>query len=273
MTTHTVSGLPDLTHVVAEQRHPLLFATVSGAHLYGFPSRDSDVDLRGVHLLPLREVLGLTPAQETRTRMWDADGLEMDLVTHDLAKFARLLLRPNGYVLEQLLSPLVVHTTPEHTALVDLAPRLLTRHHARHYRGFAKTQWRLFGKSGELKPLLYTFRVLLTGIHLMRAHEVQADLPALLDAVRAPEYVRDLVAAKAAAEHGLLSLLDGAPSYERLAADVEALHAALDEAERSTVLPERSDAGADLNELVVRTRLRSGAAPAPDHGSGLPRQP
>ncbi|MFF4734584.1 DNA polymerase beta superfamily protein [Streptomyces sp. NPDC001262] len=261
MTTLTANGLPDLTQVVAEQQHPLLFATVSGAHLYGFPSRDSDVDLRGVHLLPLQDVLSLTPGQETQSRMWDADGLEMDLVTHDLAKFARLLLRPNGYVLEQLLSPLVVHTTPEHTALVDLAPRLLTRHHAYHYRGFAKTQWRLFGKSGELKPLLYTFRVLLTGIHLMHAHEIQADLPTLLDSdsgsVQAPDYVRDLVAAKAAAEHGHLSTLDGAPSHERLTVDIEALHAALDEAEQSTALPDRTDAGADLNELVVQTRLRS----------------
>ncbi|MFF5225368.1 DNA polymerase beta superfamily protein [Dactylosporangium sp. NPDC000521] len=30
---------------------PLLFATVSGAHLYGFASVDSDLDLRGAHLL------------------------------------------------------------------------------------------------------------------------------------------------------------------------------------------------------------------------------
>ncbi|MFK0297132.1 DNA polymerase beta superfamily protein [Streptomyces sp. NPDC090442] len=261
MTTHTVSDLPDLTHVVAEQRHPLLFATVSGAHLYGFPSRDSDVDLRGVHVLPLRDVLGLTPAQETQSRMWDAGGLEMDLVTHDLAKFARLLLRPNGYVLEQLLSPLVVHTTPEHAALVDLAPRLLTVHHARHYRGFATTQWRLFEKTGELKPLLYTFRVLLTGIHLMRAHQVRADLPTLLETVRAPNYVEDLVTAKAAAEHRHLSTLDGAPTHERITTDIEALHATLDEAEQSTTLPTatNADAAADVNELVIRTRLRTAA--------------
>ena len=30
--------------------YPLLFATISGAHLYGFPSPDSDYDLRGVHV-------------------------------------------------------------------------------------------------------------------------------------------------------------------------------------------------------------------------------
>ena len=35
------------------------FVTVSGAHLYGFPSPDSDFDLRGVHVLPVRDVVGL----------------------------------------------------------------------------------------------------------------------------------------------------------------------------------------------------------------------
>ena len=42
-----------------------MFATVSGAHLYGFPSADSDYDLRGSHILPAREVVGLLPARET----------------------------------------------------------------------------------------------------------------------------------------------------------------------------------------------------------------
>ncbi|GAA3369578.1 hypothetical protein GCM10020367_12850 [Streptomyces sannanensis] len=79
----------DLTPVVADQPDPLLFATVSGAHLYGFPSRDSDVDLRGVHLLSADELLGLREVEETRSRMWDRDGVEMDLVTHDLRKFCR----------------------------------------------------------------------------------------------------------------------------------------------------------------------------------------
>lgn len=125
----------DLAAVVREQPDPLLFATVSGAHLYGFPSRDSDVDLRGVHLLPAEALLGLREPEESRSMMWDQDGVEMDLVTHDLRKFVRLMLRRNGYVLEQLLSPLVVHTTDAHAELVALAPSVLTSHHAHHYRG------------------------------------------------------------------------------------------------------------------------------------------
>jgi RNA repair pathway DNA polymerase beta family len=47
----------------------------------------------------------------------------------------KMLLRPNGYVLEQLLSPLVVHTTPEHDELKQLVPGCLTRNHVHHYLG------------------------------------------------------------------------------------------------------------------------------------------
>nr|MDQ6926913.1 nucleotidyltransferase domain-containing protein [Candidatus Eremiobacteraeota bacterium] len=38
--------------ILDRQPYPLSFVTVSGAHLYGFPSEDSDFDLRGVHVTP-----------------------------------------------------------------------------------------------------------------------------------------------------------------------------------------------------------------------------
>ena len=128
--------------------YPLLFATISGAHLYGFPSPDSDFDLRGVHVLPLKEVVGLQTGPETVEKSGIHDGLEIDLVTHDAKKFFGLLLKKNGYVLEQVLSPLVVHTTPEHEELKEIAAHCVTRHHAHHYLGFAETS----GSSSRRKP-------------------------------------------------------------------------------------------------------------------------
>jgi predicted nucleotidyltransferase len=241
----------ELRGIMGDQPYRLLFATVSGAHLYGFPSRDSDVDLRGVHVLPAEEVVGLTTGPETLDRTWFQNEAEVDLVTHDLAKFLRLMLRRNGYVLEQVLSPLVVVTTPEHEELVALAPGCLTKWHAHHYRGFANTQWELFGKTGELKPLLYTFRVLLTGIHLMRAGVVQADLRELLDLAEAPAYLPELMAAKAEAEHGALT----GPSAEQLERDVTVLRSALDQAEADSQLADRPTADAALHDFLVRTRL------------------
>ena len=123
----------------ARRPYPLLFATVSGAHLYGFPSPDSDYDLRGVHVLPAAEVVGILPRRETIQSSGLRNGIEMDFVTHDILKFFTLLLKRNGYVLEQMYSPLVVHTTPEHEELKQIALNCITRHHSHHYLGFAAT--------------------------------------------------------------------------------------------------------------------------------------
>ena len=97
---------PRLQRQIDVHPYPLLFATISGAHLYGFPSADSDVDLRGVHLLPLADVVGLNPGEETVEKSGIHNGLEIDLVTHDAKKFFAMMLKKNGYVLEQLLSGL-----------------------------------------------------------------------------------------------------------------------------------------------------------------------
>jgi hypothetical protein len=85
-----------LRATLAAQPYPLLFATLSGAHLYGFASPDSDFDVRGFHILPLRELLRLDVGRETVERTSLRDGLEIDLVTHEVRKFFLLMLKKNG---------------------------------------------------------------------------------------------------------------------------------------------------------------------------------
>lgn len=188
---------PRLYTITAAQPYPLLFATISGAHLYGFPSPDSDFDLRGAHILPLPMVLGLDARDETVEDSRIIEGLEMDIVSHDVKKFFNLLLKKNGYVLEQLCSPLIVQTSPEHAELKEIARGCVTRNHAHHYFGFVETQWKLFSKESppRVKPLLYVYRVLLTGIWMMRTGEVEANLVTLNESFRLP-YIPDLIARK-----------------------------------------------------------------------------
>lgn len=104
---------------VARRGPEPVFATVSGAHLYGFASPDSDVDLRGAFLLPLRDVLGLHPSPETIT-VAEKSPVDLDWVAHDLRKFVLMLTSHNGYALEQLFSPLVVLSTPAFEKLLEL---------------------------------------------------------------------------------------------------------------------------------------------------------
>lgn len=241
-----------MTHVRAHP-YPLLFATISGAHLYGFPSPDSDFDLRGVHLLPLEQVISLDEGDQTVEKEGIYDGLEIDLVTHDAAKFFHLLLKRNGYVLEQLLSPLVVFATPEFDELKAIARQCITRHHAHHYLGFANTQWKLFlnDTPPRVKPLLYTFRVLLTGIHLMQTGEVQANLE-LLNQTAKLNYIDELIERKrTSAEKGVLDAADMG-FYQ---AEYERLTNQLQEAHDQSSLPEAPTARPALNDLLVRLRL------------------
>jgi predicted nucleotidyltransferase len=248
-------GLPAGPVEAAAARHPypLVFMSVSGAHLYGFPSPDSDADLRGVHLLPAEEVVGLGTPRDTIDQSEVRDDLEMDLVTHDLAKFLRLLLKPNGYVLEQLLSPLRVRSTAAHLIMRSVATGVMTRRHRFHYLGFAAGQWKLATQTGRVKPLLYTYRTLLTGLHLMRTHQVEADLRRLNAEARLPG-VDDLIAAKrAGAEKMTLDARELAghePAVLRLRGELEAA------GERSS-LPDqpRPGTGAALERLLVDLRL------------------
>jgi predicted nucleotidyltransferase len=179
-----------------------------------------------------------------------------------------LLLKKNGYVLEQLYSPLVVHTTPEHAELKEISgphPQplsrrtgegshgLLTKHHSHHYFGFAETQWKLFEKERprRVKPLLYVYRVLLTGIHLMRTGLVKSNLVELNEEARLP-FIADLIARKQSGENTTLDETDVAfhqCEYERLRVKLQAAH----DASQLPELPSEETRQA-LNDLLVRIR-------------------
>jgi predicted nucleotidyltransferase len=252
-----VIGTEKLQRHVTDHPYPLVFATISGAHLYGFPSPDSDFDLRGVHVLPLANVLGLDVKHETIEKSGVYDGIEVDLVTHDARKFFGLMLKKNGYVLEQVFSPLIVHTTPQHEELKRIAADCITRHHAHHYLGFAETQWKLFRQENpvRVKPLLYVYRVLLTGIHLMRTGEVEANLVRLNEIFGLP-YIPELIDRKVSGtEKGTLERADlehHKREYQRLRADLEQAHS-------TTRLPEQARAAGALNDLLVQIRLATTA--------------
>src|SRR5262249_15057580 len=150
----------------------------------------------------------------------------MDLVTHDVLKFFTLLLKRNGYVLEQLYSPLIVQTSPEHDELKSIAAGCITCHHSHHYLGFAATQWSLFEKENppRIKPLLYVFRGLLTGRYMMRTGMVEANLINLNEEFRLP-YIPELIDRKV---HGReKGTLDGGETefyrheYEKLVSQLE----------------------------------------------------
>ena len=227
-----------------------LFVTISGAHIYGFASTDSDVDLRGTHRLPLESMVGLTAPKQTVDFSAMHKGLEVDLVSHDVGKYFGLLVKNNGYILEQVFSPLVVSGHEFLNELRPIAKNCVTRNHFHHYRGFFATQKKLILKQNPVtaKAVLYAYRVLCTGIRLMRTGEVVTDLNQLAQEMGL-SFISELVAAKVTEKVAFRF------DIQEHLSKLDQLEQELESAFQSSTLrenPEREP----VNDLLVRLRLQ-----------------
>lgn len=245
----------ELSAAVKNHPYKLLFATVSGAHLYGFSSPDSDFDLRGAHILPIAKLIGFEVQDETIEVSKIDKTIELDMVSHDIKKFFSLMLKPNGYVLEQLYSPLIVHTSSEHDELKELGKGCITVHHSHHYLGFSANQWKLFEnlETKKVKPLLYVFRVLLTGIHLMRTGQIEANLGILNQQFKL-SYIEELINYKANSREKATLPNNDIKFY---GGEYQRLRKILEEETAISKLPMSHNIKPALEDLLIRLRLSS----------------
>ncbi len=241
-----------LAERAAERDHLVIY--LSGAHAYGFPSPDSDLDLKCVHVAPTRALVGLRTDPGGAERMIVQDGVELDYGSNELGDVLRGVVAGNGNYLERLLGTQVLGGDLEALAtLRPLVTAVLSRRVARHYRGFAAAQLRAADERPTAKKLLYVLRTALTGRHLLATGELETDLTVL-----APRYqlaVAPLVAIKQTGERVGLTA-DEQAAWRAVA--VEAL-AALAAAPDTSPLPaEPPDAAVEALDawLVAERRAR-----------------
>ena len=122
-----------LAQLEREEDVYILFAVESGSRAWGFPSPDSDYDVRFVYIRRRADYLRLTPMRDVLEQpIVD----EIDLNGWDVRKFLGLLLKSNAVACEWLLSP--IRYRPDHavtsklTALADAVfdPLAIGRHYA-----------------------------------------------------------------------------------------------------------------------------------------------
>ena len=242
-----------MDRVIAQEeahRHHLVIA-LSGAHAYGFPSPDSDLDLKSVHIDPTARLLGLTPGAPHADRMEIIEEVEIDYTSNELKPVLLGVLQGNGNYIERFLGALLPLQAPELSALKGLVQGALSRRLFGHYRGFATSQLKAFQADGggSAKKLLYVLRTALTGTHLLRTGELEADLTRLLDDYSFGD-ARVLVQAKRAGERTAAdpALLD--TWRPRLATALQGLDAAL----AKSTLPVDPPNEAELEAWLVETR-------------------
>ncbi|MGE6763781.1 nucleotidyltransferase domain-containing protein [Corallococcus interemptor] len=232
-----------------------LVVSLSGAHAYGFPSHDSDLDLKCIHIAPTAALLGLQPRHVTAERMEVLEGVEVDYSSNELQPVLLGILQGNGNYIERVLGAITVRALPELESLKPLVRATLSRRIHRHYRGFAHGQLREWEKSGfkSVKKLLYVLRTTLTGTHALRTGEVETDVTVLLEPYGFGQ-ARALVERKRSGEHIELDDALG----EQWRREVSRAFEVLDAADEASVLPlePQPEAVAALEGWMLDVRRR-----------------
>jgi predicted nucleotidyltransferase len=191
-------------------QHRPRFYAVTGSHVYGFDSADSDIDVRGIHVAPAAEYAYLeTPAEEVTVNM---DGVtegfeeyaEVDLRSYELRKFGSLLAKANYNVVELVFeAPTVMNGMPlQMDALQELIRDYLPMNVPHAYLGMAKSNYykhldpeKEQGYTPVAKKFLYVYRGLLGAQYVIDREDIEADVFALAEAVDDgdPELVAELV--------------------------------------------------------------------------------
>src|SRR5262249_37465146 len=121
--------------VIAEEsaRREHLVIYLSGAHAYGFPSPDSDLDLKAIHIAKTSSLVGLEPPQPTFDRAEIIEGVEIDYTSNELAHALAGILHGNGNFLERVLGRAVMTEAPMLEGLRPLVKATLSRRVHKHY--------------------------------------------------------------------------------------------------------------------------------------------
>ena len=229
-----------------------LVVSLTGAHAYGFPSPDSDLDLKCVHITPTSELLGLEPhGERSRERLEIVDGVELDYSSNELGGVLQGVLQGNGNYAERLLCVQPLRASAELEALRPLVRGVLSRRLHRHYRGFAHGQLREWEKTGfrSTKKLLYVLRTALTGTHALLTGEVEPDLSVLMERYGFAA-AAELITWKRRGERGELSQ----DLSERWRTRVGQAFEQLDAARERSVLPESPRNVEALNAWLLDVR-------------------
>lgn len=172
----------EIFEMVGDENKPLFYA-VSGSHLYGFPSSESDLDIRGFHLSKKDHNMLDAPDEQIRDGQEGGAG-EVDFVSYELRKYGRLLDKGNYNVIELLFNaPTVFKSEDAGVRYLRQGMReYLPMDMAKHYRGMAKHNYYKYlnprGKSYKpnAKKFLYVLRGLLAARYVSEEGDVEANV-------------------------------------------------------------------------------------------------
>lgn len=152
----------ELKKIEQTENIQILYAVESGSRAWGFPSKDSDYDVRFIYTRPKNWYLQL---QKTKDTLEYPISEQLDICGWDLDKTLLLLKKCNPSLLEWLHSPIVYLAEPAfHKEICQVAEQAKnSKSLIYHYLHMAKGNYRdyLQGEQVKIKKYFYVLRPLL----------------------------------------------------------------------------------------------------------------
>ena len=151
-----------LTNIEQKKKIKILYACETGSRAWGFPSPDSDYDIRFVYMHERDWYLNLSQRKDTIEIM---DG-DLDITGWDLRKCLTLLKKSNAPLIERFQSPIEYYSVP---GFKDDFKKMIESYYSPiavfyHHHSLAKKFWEELKDKDEykLKSLFYLVRSLLS---------------------------------------------------------------------------------------------------------------
>ena len=230
----------------------LLNAYISGSHLYGWDSGDSDIDIRGCFILKKEEFLGLgKPKGVLEIKTNDNN----DIVLFEIKKLISLALKGNCNILEEINAP-QFYQNADFIKLKQLINNAFGKKGIYNsYRGMATFNYKRFILRGRntVKKYLYVFRGLMAGIYCLQTGLIKPNIEELNKHFKIKEVTKLLEIKRAGKENEPLKDLEEG----KLDLIIKDLFDKIDSAYLKCKLPEKpsDEEIEEVEKFLIKLRL------------------
>ena len=232
----------------------LLNAYISGSHLYGWDSKDSDIDIRGCFVLRKENFLGLENPKEVIEIKTEDD---KDIVLFEIRKLIKLALQGNCNILEEINSP-QFYKNADFVKLKQLINNAFGKKGIySSYRGMAEANYKGFILQGKntVKKYLYVFRGLLAGIYCLQTGLIKPNIEELNNHFKIKEVTKLLEIKRNGLENEPLKDLEEGVLDKK----IKELFDKIDEAYLKCKIPEvpTKEEVEEINKFLIKLRLEN----------------
>jgi len=223
---------------------------ISGSHLYGWNSPESDIDYRGTYQIHTNRILGMGEYKESIVFKPQEN---IDVAMFEIQKEIELALKGNCNTLERLNAK-QLQTTAEFVELRRLVNNAWGKIGIYNsYKGMATFNYKKFIMQGRntVKKYLYVYRGLMAGIYALETGQIQPNIHELNKYFKIKE-VNELIKLKQEAKKVLPKEMDQG-NLEEL---INKLYSRIDKAFERSKIPERASNGdkKKINDFIIGMR-------------------